>query len=169
MRTLVLHHSRTGTTERVATAVALRLGADSGRIVCDAYRGGLGGFRMAWDILTRRTPSIRLTTEPAGYDRVVVGGPVWANRPATPLRSFLTAYGKLPALDGVFLVHGTADAGAAEAEALGLVDRPVAFADFREDAVKAGDHLGAIEAFVERMGGADIAAPQGANLAGSNA
>lgn len=166
MRTLVLHYSRTGTADRVAAALAERLGGDRGEIICDAYEGVLGAFRMAGDVMRRGNPPIRVTVEPAGYDHVIVGGPVWAARPDAPLRSFLLENQDASTLAGVFLVHGTPDASEAESEVRRLAGRSVAFAEFRTAEVKSGAYGPALEVFALKL---ERAVGQEANFAGSNA
>ncbi|WP_404404544.1 flavodoxin family protein [Pelagibacterium halotolerans] len=90
MRSLVLYYSQTGNTEKVATLLAKALHADIARYACHAYEGRLGGLRQAWDVFTGGTPPIELPDEAGNsYDLVVVAGPVWAARPAPPVRSLL--------------------------------------------------------------------------------
>lgn len=93
MRTLVAFHSMTGNTRKVGQLLASALNADVAEIVCPAYRRGpFGALRQAWDIFTGASPVIEVASSPGDYDLVVAGGPVWAGRPAPPLRSFVVRY-----------------------------------------------------------------------------
>ena len=91
---LVTWYSRSGSTEKAARALAERLGADARPLLTSASYAGPGGFlRGIWDSLRRRTPDVTLDADPAAYRLVVVGAPIWAGKPAAPLRSFLSRHG----------------------------------------------------------------------------
>ncbi|MBK8085441.1 MAG: hypothetical protein IPK28_17335 [Devosia sp.] len=86
MNSLVLYYSNTGNTQKVAQALAVELGADLAEVTCDQYLSMPGRLLMALDVFTRRKPRINvLVPHDAEYDLVVIGGPVWAARPAPPL------------------------------------------------------------------------------------
>lgn len=91
MHTLVIYYSLTGNTRKVGNLLAERLNADIAEITCPVYRRGLaGGLRQAWDILTGGTPPIEVPVVDSNeYDLIIAGGPVWAGRPAPPLRGFV--------------------------------------------------------------------------------
>jgi hypothetical protein len=99
MRSLVLYYSVTGHTQTVARLLAERLGADLVRVTCPVIEGGfMGGLRQVWYIFTNTVPQI-IVPDPPGeaYDLVVMAGPVWAARPAPPLRAMIVrqpAFGK---------------------------------------------------------------------------
>jgi flavodoxin len=94
MKTLLLVYSRTGTTQNVARDIARASGATMHEIKDVHGRGGLFGYlRSAYEALTGRTPAFEpLPVDPATYDLVILGAPVWAGRLAAPMRSFLTQY-----------------------------------------------------------------------------
>jgi NAD(P)H-dependent FMN reductase len=72
-KTLIVYHSRTGYTRRVAQALARRLAADLEEIA------GLA-------------PALRpARRNPAAYDLVVIGTPVWFWSLSSPVRSWLEA------------------------------------------------------------------------------
>jgi hypothetical protein len=90
MATLVLYYSSTGHTKTVARLLARELDAELGEIICPAYGRWFGPLLMAWDIFTRRRPPVQIEPLAEGqYDLTVVGGPVWAGRPAPPVISVL--------------------------------------------------------------------------------
>lgn len=110
-RILIVHYSLTGTTRRLAQAVADSLGADAEEIVDKKNRRGLFGFLGAGrDALTRRlTPIGEPERNPADYDLVAIGTPVWAGRMASPVRSYLDRQrGRLKAT-AFFCTSGGAD------------------------------------------------------------
>lgn len=90
MRALVLYYSNTGNTQKVAKALADRLGAELAEVTCPAYLNWYGPLAMAWDIFTRHRPQVNIVApRHAHHDLIVVGGPVWAARAAPPILSAL--------------------------------------------------------------------------------
>lgn len=90
---LVVYYSRTGHTQQVAKALAERLGADLEPIREKRSRLGFmeywrSGRESFFGILPTIEPSKH---DPAGYDLVILGSPVWASQPSTPMRAFLAA------------------------------------------------------------------------------
>jgi menaquinone-dependent protoporphyrinogen IX oxidase len=84
--TLVAYYSNTGNTRRVAELLARELDADLAEVTCERYLRWYGPVAMAWDIFTRTVPKVTVVAGPNGrYDRVVIGGPVWAAKAAPPV------------------------------------------------------------------------------------
>ena len=108
MRTLIVYYTRTGTTRKLANALATELRADIEEIRCDRYRpGGLRYLRAGYDSLQGNMPPIEMSQiSPTEYDLVLIGAPVWTSYPAIPIRAFLGAAPDLPARIAVFLTHG---------------------------------------------------------------
>jgi len=101
MKALVVCYSRTGNTRKLAEAVAAALGAELEAITEPAGRAGFWGYLAAGRdaILKRSTPIGPLAADPAAFELVIVGTPVWAFTMASPVRSFLAgAAGKLKAV-----------------------------------------------------------------------
>ncbi len=90
-RLLVVHYSRTGATRRLAGHLARVLGADEAVIVPERdYAGASGLARAALDTLAARTPALApLKVDPADYDLVLVGTPIWLRHISPPVRAFL--------------------------------------------------------------------------------
>lgn len=91
---LVVYYSRTGHTEQVARALADKLGADLEPIREARNRKGIWEyFRSGREALTGRLPEIEPARhDPAAYDIVLLGSPVWASRPSTPMSAYLAAH-----------------------------------------------------------------------------
>jgi flavodoxin len=89
MKTLIAYYSRGGTTRQAAEALGKHLQADVVEIPCDKYDEGVRGLVDAGhDSVHAEAPEIGdLPADPAAYDRVVLGGPVWVWGAAPPLRS----------------------------------------------------------------------------------
>ena len=109
MRALVVFYSLTGTTRRVAQALAAQLGAELEEIRCPKYRSGFFGFWLAGYASWRsKIPEIGPPEhEPSDYDLVVVGGPVWGWNACTPVRAYLMREAaRLPAVAFLVTVGG---------------------------------------------------------------
>lgn len=100
-RTLVVHYSHGGHTRRLARAIGDALGADVEEIHDRVDRSGIFGFlRSGLEVLLGASTEIqRPKHDPADYDLVVVGSPVWVGSPSTPVRTWLwLERERLPAL-----------------------------------------------------------------------
>jgi hypothetical protein len=91
MRNLVVYHSRSGNTRKVAERAAQDLGADVIAVRSANYGTGVIGYlQAAYDSWSGRLPAIEVNGgSPEQYDFVMLMGPVWAGRAATPLRAYL--------------------------------------------------------------------------------
>ena len=90
-RTLIVYHSRTGHTKRVAQALARRLDADLDEIRIVQPLAGVAGYAMcAIEAIAGLAPALRpMHRNPAAYELVLVGTPVWFWSLASPVRSWL--------------------------------------------------------------------------------
>lgn len=100
MKSLVLYYSKSGTTAKVARAVATGLEADVAEIKCPRYSSGWLGYLLAgYDSLKGRLPAIEVPgVSYADYDLIVLGAPIWTSYPATPLRALLSKQNELTEL-----------------------------------------------------------------------
>ncbi len=89
--TLVVFHSRSGHTRRVAQALAGRLHADIDEIATRRpRRGAWGVVRSLVESLTGRHVAIRHTAhDPSHYQLVLIGTPVWVWSLPGPVRSWV--------------------------------------------------------------------------------
>ena len=90
-KTLIVYHSRSGYTRRLAQSLAARLDADLEEIrIVQPLDGPLGYVMCAIEAIGGLGPALRpATRDPAKYDLVVVGTPVWFWSLASPVRSWL--------------------------------------------------------------------------------
>lgn len=88
---LVVWYSQGGRTAQVGEELARLLGAERELIREAAPRQGLSGrWRSRWEALRRRPAPIRpMGSNPADYQLVIVGTPVWHRAPAAPVRRYL--------------------------------------------------------------------------------
>ena len=92
MKTLVVFYSRTGVTRTVAQALAGQLQADIEELHDRKKRAGalgfiVGGKDACLKRLTEIDPPVK---DPAAYDLVVIGTPVWADTMAPAVRTYLS-------------------------------------------------------------------------------
>lgn len=100
-KVLIVYYSRTGTTRKVAAELAAISGWDLERVIDTRPREGLLGYlRAGLDaLLERHTRLAPSRADPASYDFVVVGTPVWNGSVSTPIRTWLAEHaGRLPGL-----------------------------------------------------------------------
>lgn len=93
MKTLIVYYSRTGTTKKVAELLKQKLNCDLEEIIDTKDRKGpigymLGGRDAMKEILTEIKP---IEKNPADYDLVIIGTPVWASNMVPAVRTYITA------------------------------------------------------------------------------
>jgi len=87
MRTVVVYYSRFGHTARIASALAQELGAELREIRAEKEHGyPVMGFGGVFNLRFRIKP-MDFSFKP--FDPVVLCTPIWASRPACPVRTFL--------------------------------------------------------------------------------
>jgi len=91
MKTLVVYYSRTGNTKFVAEEITAELGADIEEVVDLKKRDGKMGYLSASRDATgnRQTSIAETQRNPADYDLVVIGTPVWFWSPSSAIRTYV--------------------------------------------------------------------------------
>ncbi len=93
MATLIVYYSLEGNTAYAAGEIASRLGADTLRIEPEKAYPDSGFRKFFWggkSAVMAETPQLRpYAFDPAGYDRIVFGFPVWAGNVTPPIRTFI--------------------------------------------------------------------------------
>jgi flavodoxin len=161
-RTLIVFYSRTGVTQHVARQLAQRLDADLSVIEDVRPRTGMLGYvRSALEAVQSGLPGIRRAAiDPASYELVVLGTPVWVGHLSSPMRRFLHDRGpELPRV-AFFCTQGGRGAETVFREMRELLGKdPVATCALTDHEVFAEDHTQKIDAFVERLGEGPEGAP----------
>ena len=90
MKSLVVYYTRTGNAKFVAETVATQLGADIEEIVDQKkYGGPIGWVNAGKNATQEKEAEINsIKYNPADYDLVVIGTPVWAWRPTPAIRTY---------------------------------------------------------------------------------
>jgi flavodoxin len=92
MRSLVVYFSRTGNTAKVAEAAAAQLSSDIEKLEAVKDHSGFFGWFLAGKEATRAmlTPIKDIKKDPASYDLVVIGTPIWSWNVSSPVRTYLS-------------------------------------------------------------------------------
>lgn len=156
MRSLVVVYSLTGNTRLVGQLLASELDAPMVEIVCPRYKGGFPGhLRQVWDIFNGATPPIGMPSDLylESFDLLIAGGPVWAGRPAPPLRSFV-ARARQEGRLAVFLTCGGASKrypGEKALDEIAADGSAIARELFKEVEIAADEIHAQVETFAERL------------------
>ncbi|MFH0816187.1 MAG: flavodoxin [Methanobacteriota archaeon] len=91
MNALVVYYSRTGMTKIVAETVRALLQCDAEELKDTKKRKGLVGYmRSGREVMEKGTTTLEPTSrDPADYDLVIVGTPVWVYTMSTPVKAWL--------------------------------------------------------------------------------
>ncbi|MDR2717586.1 MAG: flavodoxin [Treponema sp.] len=110
MKTAVVFYSLDGNCNFVAEEVKSLLNADLIRLQTQDDKKRRGFFKMVWGgsmVFGRKKPPLKpYTFDPAAYDLIVIGAPVWAGSPAPPIRTFLSDTGISGKKTALFVCHG---------------------------------------------------------------
>ena len=93
MKSLVMFYSRTGTTKQIGEALAQLLECDSEELVDTKKRSGPLGFVSAGrDAQTKKLTTLAdIKDDPALYDLVILGTPVWGGTLSSAIRTYISA------------------------------------------------------------------------------
>jgi len=158
---LIAFHTRTAYTRRVAEAIARRVPADLDEIaVTRARPGPLGYARCALEAMAELPAPIAMPErDPAGYDLVVIGTPVWFWSLSSPMRAYVVEGRHRFRQVAFFCTMGGSGAERVFADLAKLCGKtPVATLSVTDAEIDSG-YLKKLEAFVRALkGGAPRAA-----------
>jgi flavodoxin len=91
MKTLIVFYSRSGNTKKVAETLSNSLECDLEEIVDTQKRSGVIGFLNSGYQANRRKLAViqDIKNDPAQYDLLIIGTPVWSSNMSTPIRTYL--------------------------------------------------------------------------------
>jgi flavodoxin len=150
-RTLVAYYSLSGHTRELAGQICEASAGHLEEIAEPRPRHGLSGeVRALVDSLLRRAPPIRTPRrDPAQYDLLLLGGPVWAGRIAAPVRSYVQALAARATELAFFCTYDTDGAMKALQELADLCGRrPRAVLAVPAHALVSGAHRADLHRFV---------------------
>ena len=96
MKTLLVYYSRTNVTKKIAEMIQKEINCDIEEITDnDKYAGKIGFMKGGMNASMGRTSKINpISKNPADYDLIIIGTPVWASNIATPVYTYLKKYEK---------------------------------------------------------------------------
>jgi hypothetical protein len=129
------------------------MGATIIQISCPSLdHGGFLTLRRLWSALTGARPDIRLSSAEAveEFDLVLIGGPIWAAKLATPLSRYIDQVAhRLPRAVGVFISSGSSQTSTALSQWRAAVGKqPVASLCINDDDRVSGQHFAHIQDYV---------------------
>jgi flavodoxin len=150
---LVVYYSRNGTTRKAAEALAAMLKCDVEELTDNVNRQGLAGYlRCGKEGMKKTLARINATKKnPADYDLVIIGTPIWAGNMSSPIRAFLSSNkGKIKEA-AFFCTMGGENTGQTFADMESLSKKPVATLAVRTREVKKDEHLSKLKEFAGKL------------------
>ncbi|QPH52945.1 flavodoxin family protein [Pontivivens ytuae] len=144
-RTLVLYYSRSGYTRRAAQDLARHLEGATAEFRTRRYGfPALGVLRALFDVVIKASPEPQAPLpDLRNAGLVVLAGPVWAGKPAAPLRRMLGLGSVLPADVGLLLTSGEpSEPKNTYAACEALLGRPFAATAFIGNKIDGTDEMG---------------------------
>ena len=153
MKTLVVYYSRTGTTKKVGKKIGQMLKCDSEEIIdVKDRKGALGYTRSGKEAMLKTCPKIKpIKKNPAKYDLVIIGTPVWFFTMASPVRTYLSK-NKFKKVAFFLTMHGSGDRKTFKAMQRVCKKKPVSVLSLTMKEVKNGDYIPKIKQFIKTMG-----------------
>jgi flavodoxin len=94
MKAVVVFYSFDGNCTFVAEQIKNQLNADLVQLRLENEKRPRGFAKILWGcslMFSRKNPPLKpYTFDPAAYDLIIIGAPVWAGAPAAPLRTFVS-------------------------------------------------------------------------------
>jgi flavodoxin len=154
MKILVAFYSRTGFTRKVCQELAQKLNADIEEIIDTKSRKGPIGWLYAGRDASRKMSTLiaQPQKDPAQYDLVVLGTPIWAWTLTPAVRSYLTQNkGKIKKAAFLCTMGSSGDVGAFTGMEELLGQKPVATMAIKTKQVAKNGGTAEIELFTERL------------------
>jgi len=94
MKALVVYYSRSGTTRKLAESISTALNCDVEEIYDTRKRNGILGFlHCGYEAYRKKTTVLKeVKNNPATYDVVLIGTPVWSSNVSSPIRTYLLQF-----------------------------------------------------------------------------
>jgi flavodoxin len=91
MKNLIVYYSRTGMTKKAAESIKEKTGWEIEEIIDNKDRRGAIGYILSGrDAMLKKAADIKDTMHnPAEYDMVIVGTPIWSFTVSSPIRTYL--------------------------------------------------------------------------------
>jgi len=151
---LIVYYSRTGTTKKIAEFIRERLDCDIEEIISVKSRSGVMGYILSGKEATLKIQAKikEISKDPANYDLVIVGTPVWAWNISSPIRTYLENNKEKIKNIAVFCTMG----GDGDRQSLAEIEKIsgkkiIAQLAFKTKEVQFGDISEKLEKFIEKI------------------
>ncbi len=154
MKTLLVYYSRTGNTRDVASKIAGEMECDVEEIRDTQKRSGIIGTLKSVYQALRETDTVLepYSRDPADYDLVIIGTPVWAGKPSVPVSTYLKENRSKIKKAAFFCTYGgTGEEGTFRRMAEILESEPLQTMAITEKEMKEGTCDCKIEPFVREL------------------
>ena len=150
---LTVYYSRSGNTRKVAEAISKNIGGDIEEITEPHGRGGpIGWLRSGREATGEMTASINPPkNDPAGYDLVIVGTPIWGGKLSSPVRAYLSKVAGKTRRVAFFVTMAGNDASMAYAAMEKMLGRPVATLSITQAELKSSVYVDKVNRFLENL------------------
>ena len=162
MKTLVIYYSRTGHTQKIAEAIAANYGSDIERIKEVNDRFGVSRYIAAGrDAIFKRLGSLQPTNKnPAQYELIILGTPIWAWSVTPPMRAYIAGHKSTLNQVAFFCTEGGAGGNRAFRQMADLIGKqPLATLEVTESDLRAGADKEKLNTFyrtiTQQTGGSD--------------
>jgi len=108
MKTAVVYYSLNGNCAFVAEEIKAGLNSDLIRLHTKDEKDRKGCAKFFWSIkvmLSKKPPLKPYTFDPSMYDLIIIGAPVWAGSPASPVKTFISESGIKGKKIALFVCH----------------------------------------------------------------
>ena len=153
MKTLTVYYSRSGNTRKVAEAISKNIGGDIEEITEPHGRGGpIGWLRSGREATGEMAASINPPkNDPAGYDLLIVGTPIWGGKLSSPVRTYLTKVAGKTKRVAFFVTMMGNDDSATYAAMEKIAGHPVATLSISQTELKSSAYLDKLNKFAETL------------------
>ena len=154
MKSLVVYYSRSGKTKDIAGIISKKLGAEIEEIEDHKNRKGLLGFISSGNEahLKRAIPIEKLKNDPAQYELLIVGTPIWAGNMSTPILSFFKEYKERINKFALFTTCLGSDLNKILLDIEHIISqKPIAVMNINYQAFKKQYHLEMVEEFINSI------------------
>ena len=153
MKILTVYYSRSGNTRKVAEAISKAIISDLEDITEPRGREGpIGWLRSGREATGEMTASInQLKRDPASYDLLIVGTPIWGGKLSSPVRAYLTQVaGKTKRIAYFVTMMGNEDS-VTYAAMEKIAGHPIATLSITQDEQKSSAYLDKVTKFTETL------------------
>lgn len=154
MKTLIVFYSRTGFTKKVCLELAVKLQAEVEEIIDTKSRKGPIGWLYAGRDASRKMSTLIAQTQkdPAQYDLVVLGTPVWAWTLTPAIRAYLEQNrAKIKKAAFLCTMGGSGDNGTFQGMEELLGQKPAATLALKTKQVAGSQYAAELDKFAEQI------------------